>query len=71
MGGVQGDGRGAINPRTAFRYAYRHGADFIIAGMFDFQVETDVKIAIESLKKALTANGPGADKSACSSSKAR
>jgi len=43
---------GAINPRVAFSYAYRHGADFIIAGMFDFQVEADVKIAIESLEKA-------------------
>ena len=42
---------GAIPPRTAFPYAYRNGADFIIAGMFDFQVETDVKIAIESLPK--------------------
>jgi len=42
---------GAINPRTAFSYAYRHGADFIIAGMFDFQVEMDVKIAIDSLEK--------------------
>ena len=42
---------GAINPRTAFSYAYRHGADFIIAGMFDFQVEMDVKIAINSLQK--------------------
>ncbi len=43
---------GAINPKIAFRYAYRHGADFIMAGMFDFQVSTDVKIAIESLQKA-------------------
>ena len=42
---------GAIPPRIAFPYAYRNGADFVIAGMFDFQVETDVKIAIESLKK--------------------
>jgi hypothetical protein len=42
---------GAIPPRTAFPHAYRHGADFIIAGMFDFQVETDVKIAIESLRR--------------------
>ena len=41
---------GAIPPRMAFPYAYRHGADFVIAGMFDFQVETDVKIAIESLQ---------------------
>jgi hypothetical protein len=42
---------GAINPQIAFSYAYRHGADFIIAGMFDFQVETDVKIAIECLQR--------------------
>jgi len=42
---------GAIRPRVAFPYAYRHGADFIIAGMFDFQIETDVKIAIETLRK--------------------
>jgi hypothetical protein len=42
---------GAINPLIAFRHAYRYGADFIIAGMFDFQIETDVKIAIDSLQK--------------------
>jgi hypothetical protein len=42
---------GAITPRMAFPHAYRHGADFVIAGMFDFQVETDVKIAIESLQQ--------------------
>lgn len=42
---------GAIPPRMAFSHAYRHGADFIIAGMFDFQVETDVKIAIENVQK--------------------
>ncbi len=42
---------GAIPPQVAFPNAYRNGADFIIAGMFDFQVEADVKIAIESLQK--------------------
>ncbi len=42
---------GAITPHRAFPNAYRSGADFIIAGMFDFQVEPDVKIAIASLKK--------------------
>jgi hypothetical protein len=42
---------GAIPPRMAFPHAFRHGADFVIAGMFDFQVETDVKLAIESLQK--------------------
>jgi hypothetical protein len=49
---------GAISPRDAFPFAYRHGADFIIAGMFDFQVETDVKIAIESLGKVQSRKRP-------------
>ena len=43
---------GAINPRVAFPHAYRNGADFVIAGMFDFQVEADVKIAMQALPKA-------------------
>ena len=43
---------GGINPRVAFPHAYRNGADFVIAGMFDFQVEADVKIAMEALPKA-------------------
>jgi hypothetical protein len=42
---------GGIPPRVAFPHAYRNGADFIIAGMFDFQVEADVKLAIEALEK--------------------
>jgi hypothetical protein len=49
---------GAITPRNAFPHAYRHGADFIIAGMFDFQVEIDVKIAVESLQKAANRKRP-------------
>jgi hypothetical protein len=49
---------GAISPRMAFPYAYRHGADFIIAGMFDFQIESDVKIAIESLQKVRSRKRP-------------
>ena len=43
---------GAIQPRIAFPYAYRHGADFVIAGMFDFQVEADVKIAVDAVRRA-------------------
>jgi len=43
---------GGINPHMAFPFAYRNGADFIIAGMFDFQVEADVKIAIDALRSA-------------------
>jgi hypothetical protein len=42
---------GAIHPRIAFSHAYRSGADFVLAGMFDFQVEEDVKIALDALRK--------------------
>ena len=36
---------GAIHPRDAFKFVYEGGADFICAGMFDFQVVEDVIIA--------------------------
>ncbi len=36
---------GAIHPSKAFKYAYENGADFICAGMFDFQVREDTIIA--------------------------
>jgi hypothetical protein len=36
---------GAIHPKAAFRFAYENGADFICAGMFDFQIVEDVLIA--------------------------
>ena len=36
---------GAIHPREGFKFAYENGADFICAGMFDFQVIEDVIIA--------------------------
>ena len=49
---------GAIPPRMAFPHAFRNGADFIGAGMFDFQVEDDVKIAIESLQKVASRKRP-------------
>jgi hypothetical protein len=49
---------GAIPPRVAFSHAYRNGADFVIAGMFDFQVEMDVKLAIECLPKAANRSRP-------------
>ena len=54
---------GAIPPRMAFPYAYRNGADFIIAGMFDFQVETDVKTGHrEPCRRSAAANGRGGRK---------
>jgi hypothetical protein len=36
---------GAIQPRAAFPYALSGGADFILVGMFDWQVEENVKLA--------------------------
>jgi hypothetical protein len=40
---------GAIPPKQAFRYAFNSGADFVLAGMFDFEVAEDVQIAKDSL----------------------
>jgi len=36
---------GAIPPRAAFPYALNGGADFLLVGMFDWQVEENVKLA--------------------------
>ena len=40
---------GAIPPRKAFRHAFNGGADFVLAGMFDFQIADNVQIAKEAL----------------------
>ncbi len=40
---------GAIMPKDGFRYAFENGADFICAGMFDFQIEEDVNVICEIL----------------------
>jgi len=36
---------GAIPPENAFRYVFEGGADFSLAGMFDFEIAEDVAIA--------------------------
>jgi uncharacterized membrane protein YphA (DoxX/SURF4 family) len=41
---------GAIEPKDGFKWAYDNGADFICVGMFDFQVVSNVNIAINCLK---------------------
>lgn len=41
---------GAIHPSRAFSHAFRHGADFVMAGMFDFQVEQDAQLAITAVR---------------------
>jgi hypothetical protein len=43
---------GAIPPQNAFRYAFQQGADFVLAGMFDFEVAEDVKHATDALGRA-------------------
>jgi hypothetical protein len=40
---------GAIQPADGFRYAFENGADFICVGMFDFQIESDIKTVCEVL----------------------
>jgi hypothetical protein len=40
---------GAIQPESAFRYAFSKGADFVLAGMFDFEIAEDVQIASKAV----------------------
>ena len=49
---------GAIHPSDAFKYAYENGADFICAGMFDFQVREDVIIARDVLSGNMSRQRP-------------
>jgi len=49
---------GAIHPRVGFRYAWENGADFVCAGMFDFQVIEDVLIAREIFDKGFERQRP-------------
>jgi uncharacterized membrane protein YphA (DoxX/SURF4 family) len=40
---------GAIHPREGFRFAFENGADFVCAGMYDFQMVEDANIATDIL----------------------
>jgi hypothetical protein len=40
---------GAIPPRDAFRHAFANGADFVLAGMYDFELAEDAEITRQSL----------------------
>jgi len=49
---------GAIHPREGFKYAFENGADFVCAGMFDFQVRENVLIATDILSGTLNRQRP-------------
>lgn len=49
---------GAIHPQEGFRYAFENGADFVCAGMFDFQVREDAIIARNILTGDLNRRRP-------------
>jgi hypothetical protein len=49
---------GAIHPKDAFKYAYENGADFICAGMYDFQMVEDVNIALDVLNGDIQRDRP-------------
>jgi uncharacterized membrane protein YphA (DoxX/SURF4 family) len=49
---------GAILPADAFRFAFENGADFVCAGMYDFQMVEDVNIATEVLNSDLKRDRP-------------
>jgi len=47
---------GTIPPDSAFEFVYENGADFVFAGMFDYEIAGDVEIAAAILNAKL-ANG--------------
>jgi hypothetical protein len=44
---------GAIRPRVGFREAFESGADFIVVGMFDFQIADNVNTVYDILSSDL------------------
>lgn len=49
---------GAIQPRDGFRYAFQKGADFVLAGMFDFQVAADATFTRDIIASKLPRQRP-------------
>lgn len=49
---------GAVRPEVGLNFAFKGGADFVIAGMFDFQIATDVEHAVKALRRARTRERP-------------
>jgi len=40
---------GAIHPKDGFQYAFNNGADFIVVGMYDFQIVDDTNLVLDTL----------------------
>lgn len=40
---------GAIHPKDAVPYAFNNGADFVVMGMYDFQIVEDCNLALDTL----------------------
>ncbi|MCX7046996.1 MAG: hypothetical protein NTX50_16095 [Candidatus Sumerlaeota bacterium] len=51
---------GAIPPKDAFNYVFANGADFVLAGMFDFEIAEDAEIAKAAYGAALASAPPRA-----------
>jgi hypothetical protein len=49
---------GAIHPSEGFKFAFENGADFVCAGMFDWQIVDDVNIALDVLAKVQNRKRP-------------
>jgi uncharacterized membrane protein YphA (DoxX/SURF4 family) len=49
---------GAISPQEGFSYAFKNGADFVCAGMYDFQIVDDVNVARDVLASDLQRKRP-------------
>jgi hypothetical protein len=49
---------GAIPAQVGINHAFQHGADFVIAGMFDFQLASDVEIVVKALKRTRNRERP-------------
>ena len=50
---------GAIHPGEALDYWFKNGADFILVGMFDFQITEDAIIARQAIARIKTDKGRG------------
>ena len=49
---------GAIPPKSALDYAFANGADFVVFGMFDFEIDEDTRLLNEVLAQENVKNRP-------------